>query len=166
MSWWTRQTWWSLFALLTLASSPAISAPPKSPVVGPMLLCFKHSTFNLLAGERVADFSGGFERMSLTIDGPSDVYTIAESEIFASIRRALRPVFSSDTTHVFRALGGHPKYAIYGRPSFSPDQDRLVIWLSGPALKGSNEDAAIYSRFDVRSIDYDKCGHGFTYSWL
>ena len=156
----------ALGSLILSASSPAISAPPKSPVVGPMLLCFKYSTFNLQAGERVADFSGGFERMSLTIDGPSSVYTIAESEIFAPIRRAHRPVFSSDTTHVFRALGGPPKYAIYGRPSFSPDQDRLVIWLSGPTLTGSKKDAAIYGRFDVRSIDPDKCGHGFTYSWL
>lgn len=155
-----------LCTLVLLTCSAANAEPLKTPVVGPQRLCFKYSTFNLLVGERVADFSGGFERMSITIEGPAGRYEIAESEIFVPLARVGRLVLSHNSTHVYRARTWKPGYAIYGRTHFSPDQDLLVIWLSGSALKGSRKDAAIYSRFDVGPIDIAKCGSGFTYSWL
>ena len=153
-----------LSALVLAAISPARAEPLEKPVSGPKLLCFKYSTFSLLEGERVTDFSGGVEAMSLTIAGPSGVYEVGESEIFAPAKGAHRRVLANGKTSVYRIAGKRLRYSVYGPTSFSDGKDRLVIWLSGSVLKGTIKDAAIYRRFDVRDTDTVTCEYRFTYS--
>jgi hypothetical protein len=43
--------------------------PLDKPAVGPKLICFKYSTFSLADGERVTEFSGSPESMSITVEG-------------------------------------------------------------------------------------------------
>jgi hypothetical protein len=149
-----------------LASASATSADTlRDPVAGPGLLCFKYSTFRLLDGERVIAFSGGAVSLEITIDGPSGRYAIAEGEIFAPPAHLGRRVVRQAKTTVYAVPSREPLYAIYGRTSFAPEKDHLIVWLSGPALTGSIKDAAIYARFAVTDPGQTKCIHTFTYSW-
>ncbi len=162
---WTWIVGLGLPAMVLAAVSSAKAVPLERPVSGPKLLCFKYSTFSLLEGERVTDFSGGLEAMSLTIEGPSGVYRVDESEIFGPAKGVLRRMSANETTSVYRVIGKRQRYAVYGPTSFSDSKDQLVIWLSGPALTGKIKDAAIYRRFNVRDTDTVKCEQKFTYGW-
>ena len=162
---WSGMAGLGLSALAWAAFGTASAAPLKTPVVGPQLLCFKYSTFSLLDGERVTDFSGGAEAMTLAIGGPSGAYTVSESGIFAA-RGARRLELSSAKTNVYRFFEGGPRYGVYGPTSFSDGEDRPIIWLSGAALKGTAADAAIFSRVEVRDPKSVKCDQSFSYRWF
>lgn len=151
--------------LLAVVGTAAASEPPSRPVEGPQLLCFKYSTFQLAKDERVKDFSLSPEEMSLTIEGPTGVYNVAEGEIFAEPKHRGRRAAQRGQTSVYQ-INGKPRYAIYGLTNYSPNKDRLVIWLSGNGLSGNSKDKAIYSRFEVRDPEGAACGHVFTYSWF
>ena len=152
-------------ALWLLSPLAVHAAPLDRPVEGPKRLCFKYSTFDLLPGETVVSFTGGMEGMSLSVDSPAGRYEVAESEIFASPKRLRGKVFSQGDTSVFRGAGRTRRYAIYGKTSYSDGKDRLVIWLSGPALTGGAGDAAIYRRFAVQDPRTVSCEMQFTYAW-
>lgn len=147
------------------SSSPSAADTLRNPVAGPGLLCFKYSTFQLLAGERAVAFSGSPESMEITIDGPSGRYAVAESEIFAPPAHRGRRVARRAGTIVYAIPDDKDHYAIYGRTSFSPGKDRLIVWLSGSVLTGGAQDAAIYTRLTIVDPDRTKCIHTFTYSW-
>lgn len=151
-------------ALFLVAGASAAAAPPSRPVKGPMLLCLKYSTFQLAEHEHVRDFSASPESMSLTIEGPAGEYVVGESEIWAEPKHRGRLVSQRDGTAVYQ-FEDHPRYAIYGPTKYSPDRPRLVIWLSGAALRGNGDDKALYERFNVRDPKGASCDHGFTYSW-
>jgi len=157
--------WIAALALSGIVSCNVFADPLDRPVEGPKLVCFKYSTFMLEEGERITDFSGSPEGMSITINGPADSFQIGESEIFAPPKGEKRLVSSKEGTTVYRLLGHGGRYALFGRPSFSPEKDRLVIWLSGKALKGTKDDARVYSRLLVRDPATFKCDQTFTYSW-
>ena len=157
--------WITAIALSCIASSGAIADPLDKPVTGPLLVCFKYSTFMLEEGERISDFSGSPEAMSIMVDGPTSSYEIGESEIFASPKGKKRFVASKDGTAVYRVSDHGGRYAIFGRTTFSKDKDRLVIWLSGKGLDGKKSDASVYNRFEVRDPAGIKCDRTFTYSW-
>jgi hypothetical protein len=129
-----------------------------------MLLCFKYSTFELAEREHVTDFSGSAEGMSLTIEGPIGRYKVGESEIWAEPTGRRRLVSKREGTAVYR-FGNNRPYAIYGTTDYSHNKPRLLIWLSGEALRGNSGDKAIYDRFDIRDPKGSSCGHVFTYSW-
>ena len=143
----------------------ARAEPLAKPVIGPKLICFKYSTFALADGERVTEFSGSPEAMSITVEGPSGDFIIGESEIFAAAKGAKRLVYSNDRTSVYRVSGRGGRYAIYGPTSFSAGKDRLVLWLSGKNLTGKKSDQAVYDRFTVRDVVGLNCEQTFTYSW-
>lgn len=150
--------------LLVVGGATAAAMPPSRPVEGPKLLCFKYSTFLITDHERVTDFSGSAEGMSITIEGPTGKYEIGESEIWAEPKRRGQVVSEHNRTIVYQVKGKR-RYAIYGPTDYSPSEDRLVIWLSGKALHGNSKDKGIYRRFDVRNPEGAPCGHRFTYSW-
>jgi hypothetical protein len=150
--------------MLLVIGTAAGAIPPSRPVEGPMLLCFKYSTFQLAEHERVMDFSASAEGMSITIAGPTGTYQIAESEIWAEPKHRGQVVSEHDRTTVYE-VEGKRRYSVYGPTTYSPNQDRLLIGLSGQALRGNNKDKHIYERFDVRDPEGATCGHGFTYSW-
>jgi hypothetical protein len=139
--------------------------PLDKPVVGPKLICFKYSTFSLADGERVTEFTGSPEAMSITVERTSGDFTIAESEIFAEPKGPKRLVFSNGRTFVYRVSDHRGRYAIYGPTSFSAGNNRLVIWLSGKSLRGKKSDQTVYGRFMVRNVAGLKCEQTFTYSW-
>lgn len=151
-------------ALFLIAGTSSAAAPPSRPVKGPMLLCFKYSTFQLAEHERVTDFSASPESMSLTIEGPTGKYQVGESEIWAEPKHRGRLISQRDDTAVYQP-DDNRRYAIYGPTKYSPDRRRLVIWLSGEALRGNGDDKTLYERFNVRDPKGASCGHGFTYSW-
>lgn len=148
-----------------MATGSAAADPPPDSVAGPGLLCFKYSTFDLLAGERVVAVSGSPESMEITIEGPAGRYVVAESEIFAPPAHLGRRVARQAKTTVYAVPGNEVRYAVYGRASFAPREDSLIVWISGPALTGGATDAALYARFAVADPDRAKCIHTFTYSW-
>jgi len=152
-------------AMLMVGSANANAEPLDKPVSGPKLICFKYSTFFLLEGERITDLSGSAEGISLKVESPSGSFEIDESEIFSPVVGAKRIVASSNKTSVYRVSDGGGRYAIYGPTSFSDGRDRLVIWLSGAALRGNRGDASVYGRFQVRDTAGLGCEHTFTYSW-
>jgi len=157
--------WIAFVALSGAVSGNVIAAPLEKPVEGPKLICFKYSTFMLEEGERVSDFSGSPEAMSITVNGSARSFQIGESEIFASPKSGRRLVSSKAGTTVYRVSDHGGRYAVFGRTSFSPEKDRLVIWLSGEALKGRKGDANVYRRLVVRDPKPLKCDQTFTYSW-
>ncbi len=152
--------------VMAMPSTAAIANLPGGPVIGPNLICFKYSTFTLIEGEQVTDFSASPEDMSLEISGPSGSYEVSEGEIFAATKASKRLVLSREGAHVYRVSSKNEvRYAIYGPTDFSDGKDRLLIWLSGNALHGTRKDLTIYSRFDVRDPATVNCAHSFTYSW-
>jgi hypothetical protein len=154
----------ALVGSLALAGSAAATAgAPSRPVEGPMLVCLKYSTFQLAERERVTDFSGSVESMSLTVEGPRGTFEIGESEIWAEPVNRGRAVLERQQTAVYQLEGEPPRYHIFGYTSYSPDEAQLVVTLSGDALRGSAADQSIYRRFEVRDPERAACGHQFTY---
>jgi hypothetical protein len=113
-------------------------------------------------GEEIIRGSGDFEDMQLVIRSPSGNFTIAEGEVWAPVDGEKLLVHSMGETKVFRAPDVAPRYAIYGPGLVG---EKLYIWLSGPALNGTNADAAIYSRFDIRDPRTAECSESYSYSW-
>jgi hypothetical protein len=134
-------------------------------VNGPGLVCFKYSALTLQADERVTGATGSAESEHVQIAGPRGQYEVGESEIFATPKGARRLVLTLGQTKVYRIDGPRKLYAIYGPTSFSDGEDRLVVLLSGEALRADATDAEIYRRFEVRDPATLSCGHIFTYSW-
>ena len=125
-----------LAALLVVAPVPVRAEPLERPVVGPMLVCFKYSSFSLADGERIIDFEGGAEGMAVRVEGPHGAYWIEESEIFITPRLG-RLLSDNGGTRVYRLRGRARQYAIVGATNFSGGEDRAVIRLEGGALTGT-----------------------------
>jgi hypothetical protein len=135
------------------------------PVLGPKLVCFKYSTFLLDQGEKIIEFSGSTEAMSVTVEGASGTLRIGESEIFAAVRGQKRLVASRGQTKIYRVTSERRRYAIYGPTNSSEGKDQLVIWLSGDSLRGNSSDRAVLDRFEIRDPASVRCEQTFTYSW-
>lgn len=136
-----------------------------NPVIGPMQICFKYSSFSLLEGERIVGFQGSAESMAIDLEGPTGSFRIGESEIFADPAHPGRRVSQHNGTSVYRLRDPDLRYAVYGKTEFSDGRDRLMLWLDGEALDGSRRDARIYDRLIVGDPSALHCKHIFTYSW-
>ena len=152
---------------IALLGSPTVTQaePLEEPVLGPKLVCFKYSTFLLGEGEKIIEFSGSAEAMSVTVEGAFGTFRIGESEIFAPVEGQKRLVASRGHTKIYRVTSHGGRYAIYGPTSFSDGKDRLLIWLSGDNLKGKGSDRAVLDRFEIRDPASVRCAQTFTYSW-
>jgi hypothetical protein len=136
--------------------------PLREPVVGPMLVCFKYSSFRLAAGEQITDFGGSPEALLITIEGRGGAYQIGESEIFAKpIQKRL--ISDRDGTRVYRV--GPAGYEIAGKTSYSDGGDEFILSLDGEALAGTVRDARIYRRLTVGDPARLSCKMTFTYHW-
>lgn len=157
----------TLLTALTIALATGSSAwvgTPEPEIVGPKLLCFKYSSFQLLEGERVTDVRMGLEAMVIEVDGPLGPYTVAESEIFRRpARLGARVVRSGGTTYYRR--GNPPSYAVTGRTRHSTERDTLVLWVSGSALTGQGVDAAVFTRVMVGDPAQLPCDYRYLYGW-
>jgi hypothetical protein len=156
-----RGTMGIVLALLAFNSTVCDAEPLK----GPGLVCFKYSTFQLLAGETVTEQSGSPEATMIKVAGSAGSYEIGESEIFATPRGERELVDARNQTKVFLIMARDKLYGVYGPTPFSTGGDRLVIRLSGRALRWDARDAAIYQRFEVRKPPSSGCRVAFAYSW-
>lgn len=150
-----------VFALLACNSAICNAEPLK----GPGLICFKYSTFQLLAGESVTDQDGSPEATNIKVTSSAGSYEIGESEILATPRGERELVDAREQTKVYLIMARNKLYGIYGPTPFSPDGDRLVIRLSGRALRWDARDAATYQRIEIRKPPSSGCRAVFTYSW-
>lgn len=136
---------------------------PEAELSSPRLICLKYSSFELFEGEKITGGSGDMESMRLTINGPAGEFDVKEGEVWAPLQGEKHLVSSKEQTRVYSVPGERPQYAIYGsHPLF---RDRLLIWLSGPALKGTAEDSKIYGRFTIAAPNPAECFQSFSYSW-
>ncbi|TAL30796.1 hypothetical protein [Phenylobacterium sp.] len=151
----------SLTAALVAAAAPTRAEPLAAPVEGPARICFHESGFELAAGERITDFSGGIHAASVTVSGPHGGYTVTEGEIFVTPRGMGLTVYRTPKFHIRR---DGQRYAVFAATSFSPDERRLLIWLSGPALARAHR-KAIFQGIWVGDPATAKCDQGFGYGW-
>jgi hypothetical protein len=149
-------------AIALATGSAGMRDEPAREIVGPKRLCFKHSSFQLTEGERVADVRMGVEGMSIGVEGPMGRYRISESEIFRKPTELGRRVGRRDGTGYYR-VSDPVRYAVTGRTSFSPDRDALVLWVSGDALVGQRTDAEIYNRVAVGDPAGRRCHYRYLY---
>jgi hypothetical protein len=152
------------FATLSVPPVAASAAPLDEPVAGPQLVCFKYSTFSLGKGERITDFSGVGEDMTLLVEHPKGSLRISEGEVWGEPEQAKELVLQHDRTTVYRlVIDNEPRYAVYG--PFPYAKHKLLIWVSGTALRGTRDDIDIVSRFNIEDTDEAKCKSQFSYSW-
>ena len=144
---------------------PAAADRLKDPVAGPKLVCFRYSTFTLLQGERVTDFTGGPEGMSIRIAGVAGPYEIDESDNSAGPSGPRQLLLTHGHTSVYQVAGRKRTYTVYTDTGFYEGKEQFLIVLSGQALRGKSKDADIYRRFDVRDPSKVTCDATFTYGW-
>lgn len=135
------------------------------PIQGPSLVCFMHSRLHLGAGEQVTDFSAGIHAMTISVVGPRGRFSLSESNHFATPRRLGPTVYETKTLSIHRVRqDGQLRYAVVGFADFAPDEPRLLIWLSGPALAGGHNER-VFRRIEVGDPAGASCDHGFRYGW-
>ncbi|MXO59504.1 hypothetical protein GRI89_08115 [Altererythrobacter salegens] len=151
----------SVLAMLLAASSAASAGQLGKPVIGPQLVCFKYNTFSLNNGERLTEVPGSSEEISVLVASSKSELRIAEGEVWADTKKDKQRILQRGKTSVYRIVS-EPRYAIYDPLDY--ETNKLLIWLSGSALKGNDEDNAIVSRFKIEDAERVECQHQFTYS--
>lgn len=151
----------SLAVVMVVAAATTRAEPLARPVEGPARICFHESGFELAAGERITDFSGGIHSASVSVSGPRGGYTFREGDIFATPHGMGPTVLRTRTFHIRR---DGARYAVFAATSFSPDRRRLLIWLSGPALAGPHR-KAIFDGIRIGVPTTATCDQGFRYGW-
>jgi len=96
-------------------------------VEGPARVCFNEGAIDLKPGETSYLDYMGIHRAAIRIVGPDGEFKVREGDIWSEPRGGKR----IDAT--IRRFGSRakPRYAVYGRPAFSPDRDRLLTWIDG-----------------------------------
>ena len=136
-----------------------------TPIEGPSRLCFMYSRFQLAAHERVTSLSMGIHAMSLEVNGPHGQYSVSESDNFATPRTLGPAVFETETLAIYRVgQGGEIQYAVVGFADFAPNEARVLVWLSGPALNRSFREK-VFRRISIGEPVRAKCDRGFRYGW-
>lgn len=144
----------------------ASSAEPAGPIlVGPGRVCFKYSSFDLLADERIETFDAGVHGAIIQITGPAGSYSISEGNHFA--RRGVRArVEEGRGVKVYR--GRVDGKLVYGVEWVLPNrtgQPQIIVWIAGAALTGQDGDRAVYRRVTAGDPATMKCDQRFTYGW-
>ena len=94
------------------------------PLKGPGLVCFKYSTFQLLAGETVTDQGGSPEATMIKVTGSAGSYEIGESEIFATPRGERELVDAREQTKVYLIKAQDNLYGVYDLLTIPTDFSR------------------------------------------
>jgi len=145
---------------------PAAAGDAPGTVVGPAKICFKYSSFDLIAGERASDLRAGVETMALKITSRKGSFLVGESESYMPLGSHGAPVASADGTIVYRSTGdGDVAYILYGHSDILGEGDKHILSLTGKAFNGSKADAQIYRRFRIGDPGALKCGMRYVYGW-
>lgn len=156
----------ALAALALVCSGPALAEPiPLPAIAGPQTICFKYSAFRLAAGERAEGLEMGLEGLSLDVSGPRGKFTIAESEIWRAPDDPGASVLKRDDLTAFKdRASGETRYGIWGKTFFSAGRSVLLIWLSGPALRGDAADRELIDRFRIGDAGKFDCARRYVYT--
>jgi len=160
-------------ALAALAAGLACAAPQAGlaeslrlpDIRGPQVICFKYSAFRLAEGERVEGLDMGLESLALTIAGPGGRYTLQESEIWGASESAGRRVLERADLTAFEDRGADGRlYDVWGQTYFSAGRQRMLVQLSGPALRGAEADRPILERLMVGDPGQFHCNRRYVYT--
>lgn len=137
----------------------------EKPVVGPKLVCFMYSSFELARGERITEFEAGVHAMAVEVEGAFGSYRIMEGETFAAPRQLGEPLLQRDGMTVYRLRDPELRYALTGRILHPDDEDNVIIWLAGEGLTGRRADRRVLDRLTLGDPSALACGYRFRYGW-
>lgn len=134
---------------------------------GPARLCLEHSSFDAVRGETVYLDYLGIHWGGLRVRTSRSHYYVKEGDNWGIPRREIgRTIRGTRHRRVVRYPSpGGPRYLIYGRTDYSPDRDRPVAWVDGPALAGTDADRRILDRIDVELENFESCQRTYGYGW-
>ena len=146
-------------------SDSIIATADETKIVGPARVCLVEGGIDLAEGEASYLAYLGIHIGRLHIVGLGRDYMVAEGSIMATPHKPRHAVPGAGAMKVARyGSRHHPRYALFGRPDYSPDADRLMIWVEG--LKGDKDDLAILRRISVDVAEKKTCKQRFLYSWF
>lgn len=137
----------ALTAALMLIAMPGQAAEPHDPA----LLCFPASRFRLAEGESVEAAEVGLHSVSLTIRGPSGTYVITEAETMRTSRDPGVLIRRDASGALYRSRRGYS----FMVPDPAQGQ-RMIVTLTGRALTGGEQDAAIHGRVTLGAA-FEEC---------
>jgi hypothetical protein len=139
-------------------------------VEGPARVCFARGAVDIAAGEVSYLNYMGIHYAAVRIVGQDASYKISEGDSYVSPRggtrvrdAGLEQRIGATTVRRF-GHGAKTRYGIYDRPEYSPDRDRLVIWVDG--LAGGAADLAVLRRIAVKLPEIAGCKRRFMYGWF
>jgi hypothetical protein len=165
-----------LFAIVLAQAVPAIEPPrgvndsvigtvEQFKVAGPARVCMVQGGIDLIAGETAYLSYLGIHAGKLRIVGPANDFSVSEGDIWAAPRTKRHGVKGAELLNVARfGSKDRPRYAVYGRTDFSPDKDRLMIWVDG--LRGGAEDVGFLQRIRATVTAKESCQRRFVYGWF
>ena len=154
----------SILVAVTLLSQTGVDVP-RAEVRGPKTICFRYSSFALIAGERIETEQMGIHGVVVRIEGPSGSYQVSENEAYRTPARLGTRVYREGDTSIFRSRARPYRYAFVAPTEFSPDQPRMIAIISGDALSGGRSDASFYRRLTVADPSGIRCDHSYLYGF-
>jgi len=160
-----------IVALLALLLFPQADQDAPKPVIGPGLLCLKHSSFALLAGERVIRSGGGVETLHLELESPQGRYWIHESDILAAPKSFARRLVETRRDARLYAVGsdgymfrGRLPESLHGEADGKP-RDRFIASIGGDALRRERQARSVLSRLKLGIPTTENCIMRYQYGW-
>ena len=162
--------------LALAAQSPAAPEPPRGvnssilgtaeefAVTGPARVCLYHTSVDVRAGETAYLDYLGIHYGAFRVTGPRGTFVVREGDSWVDPDGGqLVPDLRGRAVERFR-LEGRPRYLIYRRSEFDPNDDHPSVWVEGDAL-GRSRDLNILARVDVDQDDPRSCRRRFNYGW-
>lgn len=153
----------ALLVLAMLGGSASGMAEPrkaKGKDDGAQLICLRHSTLQLLEGERITDYKIGIEVTRVTIGSRTGSFTISESKTWPVPTELRELILANGATQVYRYGGAAHRYAVMAPADWQPE-GKPLLWLAIMPRTADSDDAAIYSRIEVRDPATVKCHQSF-----
>lgn len=154
----------SILVAVTLLSQTGL-VTPRAEVRGPKTVCFRYSSFALIAGERIEREQLGIHGVVVRIEGPSGAYQVSENEAYRMPAGLGTRVYREGDVSIFRSRVRPYSYAFVSPTEFSPDQPRMIAIISGDALSGTRSDAAFYRRLTVADPSRIRCDYSYLYGF-
>jgi len=126
-------------------------------VKGPTRICLNEGAIDLKPGETSYLGYIGVHSTALRIQSTDGEFKVSEGEAWSEPRGGRR----IDATIRRFGSGAKTRYAVYGRPEFSPDRDVLLTWVdgTGDAVKDLERSRRVIPVLQ----DKTTCRHRFLY---
>jgi len=135
-------------------------------LAGPGRVCLNITAFDLERGETAYVDYLGIHFGRLRIIGPRGHVDLKEGETYAEPRGRNHIVAQSARRMVVRyGHGAHRRYLLFVPTEWLPREDKPVLWIEGPALRGTTRDLRMLDRVVVLGEDFSTCTRRFEYGW-